>query len=219
MIYSDLLRNQKPALFEWWTFISRFVYAFVISDISILRYFKELFLLLTAFWSLFELLIKLYRPYIHLIKIISKSIFLIKNHTRLYKVSWTRARCSRFEEACFSRLPRSFLLRARLTSRMESALFHGRLPRRTSEPTGGEDRGVRPSRDWIDTLMNEKDLRPVSIVAKGKVTKKKGRCARRKSSAPREAIMSSAVARNCLRFESVSIESELERTGQKSLRE
>lgn len=99
---------------------------------------------------------------------------------------------------------------------MESALFHGRFPRRTSEGGGGGGIGVRPSRDWIDTLMNEKDLRPVSIVTKGKATKKKSRCARRKSSAAREAIMSSAMARNCLRFES-PLSSKLERA--KSFRE
>lgn len=75
-------------------------------------------------------------------------------------------------------------------------------------------------RDWIDTLMNERerererDLRLCIDCAKAKATKNEGwsfeeggERENRKSSGPQEAIMSSAMPRNCLRFESTSAES------------
>lgn len=98
-----------------------------------------------------------------------------------------------FEEAfCFSRLQREgerdregeklspLTLRASGKARLEDGVcFISRASpamNAAARPTAGGELGeegeslkLALSRDWIDTLMNEKDLRPVSIVArKGK---------------------------------------------------
>lgn len=96
------------------------------------------------------------------------------------------------------------------------ALFPGRLLDRDRVEGGGP-----PPRDWIDTLMNERDLRPCidcresesneeRRVAFGKEREgPRGAERGRERGAeeierPREAIMSSAMPRNCLRFEATS---------------
>lgn len=110
---------------------------------------------------------------------------------------------------------------------MESALFHGRPSRdgrggrADREARGGEgDRGS-PSRDWIDTLMNEKKAFGLYRLSRKRKRRRKRRAegsARARAweiertllspppspPHPGEAIMSSAVARNCLRFASAS---------------
>lgn len=82
------------------------------------------------------------------------------------------------------------------------------------------EEGGSPLRDWIDTLMNEgerekhyqvcidccesessEECRVAFRRRADKGVEKLGR----KSSDPREAIMSSAMPRNCLRFESTSV--------------